>query len=558
MMKKGFKLVPLLFSAMIMLAACGSGEEADSTQAQADENGIKTFSAFMAVPGKEVPSDNRVYNEIANRIGAKADVTWLTGQTASERVGVMAASGEYPDLVDASDGTTVMLEAGGYIPIEDYLDDYPNIKNLYSEEEWNLIRNEDGHIYYIPQFGNIMGENKEVQTSGEAFWIQKRVLKWANYPEITTVDEYFKVIGDFLAENPESDGQKNVGFSIISDDWRYFSLENPPMFLAGYPNDGAGLVDPETLEVSVYDTIPEAKEYFKILNEQYNKGIIDPETFTMSYDQYIAKIASGRVVGMIDQYWQFQDANSSLVSQGKDELTYVPLDLVLDESVTPKYYDTGVLNVGSGLGITISCDDVEGALQFINDLLDPEILVLRSWGEEGIDYEVGEDGLFYRTEEQRANARDTDYALQNHYTYNYFPTYIGTFEDGNAISPAEQPAEFYDGLVSIDKEVLDAYGYEKWTDFLNPVPVEENGAWYPIYSATSGWASNSPEAIANEKMTEVKQQWLPRVIMGSVDDFEKNWTDYMTTYEKQVDVEAYEKALTEEVKRRVEISEGKN
>ncbi|MFR3166213.1 MAG: hypothetical protein ACLTQG_30725 [Hungatella sp.] len=30
--------------------------------------------------------------------------------------------------------------------------------------------------------------------SDEAFWIQTRVLKWAGYPEVKTMDQYFDLI----------------------------------------------------------------------------------------------------------------------------------------------------------------------------------------------------------------------------------------------------------------------------------------------------------------------------------------------------------------------------
>ena len=553
-LKKLLSFLSVLIVALVLVAGCQSDETSDKSEN--GDDGIKEFTAFIAVPGTELPDDNRMLNKIAEKIGAKADVKWLTGQTAKERIGVMIAGGEYPDFVDASDGTPEMVEAGAFVPLDDYIDDYPNIKNLFTEQEWNLIRSAHGKIYYIPQFGVVKGEYMRTQHNGEAFWIQKRVLKWAGYPEITTLDEYFDLIEAYLEANPESeDGQKNIGFAIITDDWRYFALENPPQFLAGYPNDGKAIVDPETLEAKVYDTIPEAKIYFKKLNEMYNKGIIDPETFTMNYDQYLAKISSGRVLGMVDQYWQFSDAENSLRSQGMDDRTYVPLDLVIDPNVTPQYLDKPHVNPARGLGITVSCEDVEGALQFLNDLLDPEVMIMRYWGEEGVDYEVDENGRFYRTEEQRANHRDTNWVTQNKADYNYFPTYEGLIEGTqNAVHPSEQPEEFWDSLTDIDREVLEAYGYEKWTDFLTP--VEENKPWYPIYSAVDSWTADTPEGIAAVKMDEVKKQWLPKVIMAPTNEFEREWEEYMTVYHNEVDIEAYEKALTEEVRRRVEAALG--
>ena len=51
------------------------------------------------------------------------------------------------------------------------------------------------------------------------------------------------------------------------------------MFLAGYPNDGCAVIDRKTQTAKVYDTIPEAKQYYKKLSSIYEQGVIDPETF---------------------------------------------------------------------------------------------------------------------------------------------------------------------------------------------------------------------------------------------------------------------------------------
>ena len=90
---------------------------------------------------------------------------------------------------------------------------------------------------------------------------------------------------------------------------------------------------------------------------------------------------------------------------------------------------------------------MEGALQFVNDLLDQDIHNLRFWGVEGTDYEVDENGEFYRTEEERTKQSDTAYKASHTCPYSYFPQYTGTSDDGiNANKPDGQASEFFDGL----------------------------------------------------------------------------------------------------------------
>lgn len=569
-MKKLKSFVALL-GAMGIVASLGVGcgnsdpsqpdnkakEVTASTPAETGKKDIKEFSMYIAMPGTEIPANNRVYNKIAEKIGAKAKITWLTGQTAKESIGTMVAGGDYTDFIVGSDGTSLLIDAGALLPIDEYWDDYPNIKSYLSESDWNKVRSEDGHIYLIPQFGVVNGKDTQTYHNDEAFWIQIRVLEWAGYPEINTVDEYFDLITKYKEANPTMEGGlENIGFEMITDDWRYYSLENPPMFLAGYPNDGCAIVDPETLTAYNYNTTDVAKRYFNKLNEEYKKGIVDPECFTLNYDQYIAKVSTGRVLGLIDQYWNFQTAEQSIETQGLYDYAYVPVGLVMDEGTEEKYHTTYSLDVSNGLSVTTSCKDPEGAFQMIEDMLSQEMQTLVWWGEEGIDYQVDDKGIFYRTEEQRKKALDKEYIVNELCgSYSYFPHYVGMSLDGiNAYAPSFQPGEYYDGQSDAKKKVMDAYGFKTFTEFLNPAD-EKNPDWYPLWSYSNTWTADTDYGLAKVNMDEVKHEWLPKVIMA--DDFSSAWDQYMKVLNERVDMKVYEDALTAEVRRRVDVAQGK-
>ena len=550
-MKKKQMLAALMGVAMLstLLAGCGGGDKEGSSE----EGGVKEFTAFFAVPGTEINDDNEIQQKIAEITGAKCKETWLTGQTAEEAVGTMIAGGEYPDFIDGGDGMAQLYDAGALVALDDYIDDYPNIKEYLTDQEWDKLRQEDGHIYWINQFQNIYGEEKATTHNDEAFWIQTRVLEWAGYPEVKTMDQYFDLIEAYQEANPTmEDGTENIPYTILCEDWRYFCLENAPQFLDGYPNDGSVIVDPEELKVIDYNTTPTAVKYFQKLNEEYHKGIVDPESFTQTYDEYIAKLSTGRVLGMIDQWWNFAyNVNDSLKQQGLDEqgCDYVPLPITIEEGIQNKWHCSGsVLNEASGLAITTSCEDVEGALQFINDLLSQEVHDLRYWGVEGEDYEVDENGLFYRTEEQRLEASDTAYKASHLCTYSYFPQYAGTSRDGiNAMQPQYQPTEFFDGLSDDVKKCFEAYGAETYVDMLGTGVAP--GPWYPMYSYSNNMTTSTPGGMALTKMGEIKHEYLPKVVMA--EDFDAAWDEYMEAYES-CDPQAFLDEMQEELDRRME------
>ena len=492
---------------------------------------IKHFTAFFSVTGRPLGTQNDIKKIIADEIGADCEENWLVGQSKEEVLNSYIASGEYPDFIL---GEKALLEADALIPIDEYWDDYPNLRNYLSDEQWEHFRQEDGHIYWIPPFCVSQGENVEVTHTGEAFWIQTRVLKWAGYPKITTVDEYFDLIEAYVQENPAMpDGTPNIPFTVLCDDWRFFCLENVPQFLAGYPNDGSCMVDPGNDQVIDYNTTATARRYFQKLNEEYRKGNFDPQSFTSTYEEYMDKLGTGAVLGMVDQWWQFYyNLAEPYETNGLSDLgcDYVPLPITIERGIKNQWHNCGsVLNVSAGLAITTSCDDVEGALQFVNDLLSQEVLDLRSWGVKDVDYKVDEDGKYYKTQEMRTQAADTAYKASHFCGYSYFPGYTGTSRDGiNAMAPQFQPEEFYDGLPDDVKACFNAYGAETYVDMLGT--SEAPGPWYPMYSFSSTMTTSTPGGIAWTKMGEVKHEYLPKVVMAS--DFEAAWDEYMSVYEK--------------------------
>ena len=556
------KLISVLLAATMMAAMfAGCGSDAASTDAKenadgadsTEAGGVKEFTAFFAVPGSEINDDNEIQQIIADKTGVKVKETWLTGQTAEEAVGMMITGGERPDFICGGSGQPQLYDADVLVALDDYLDDYPNIKNFFTQQQWDQLRQDDGHIYWIPQFSNIKGEEKVCTHNDEAFWIQARVLKWADYPEIRTMDQYFDLIERYNEANPTmEDGTENIPYTILCDDWRYFCLENAPQFLDGYPNDGSCIVDPETLTVIDYNTTDTAVKYFQKLNEEYQKGIVDPESFTQTYDEYIAKLSTGRVLGMIDQWWDFAytagDAikQAGLDAQGCD---YIPLPITIDESVKNQWHCSGgVLNVSDGLAITTSCEDVEAALQFVDDLLSQDIHNLRFWGVEGVDYNVDDNGEFYRTEEQRTRAVDTAYKASHTCTYSYFPQYSGTSDDGiNANKPDGQANEFFDGLNDDVKEAFSAYGAETYVDMIGT--NEAPGAWYPMWSYSNSFTTDTEGGMAWNKIGEIKHEYLPQVVMAK--DFDAAWAEYMDAY-NSCDPGAFIGELQTELDKRME------
>ena len=86
---------------------------------------IKHFTAFFSVTGRPLGTQNDIKEIIADEIGADCEENWLVGQSKEEVLNSYIASGEYPDFIL---GEKALLEADALIPIDEYWDDYPNLR----------------------------------------------------------------------------------------------------------------------------------------------------------------------------------------------------------------------------------------------------------------------------------------------------------------------------------------------------------------------------------------------------------------------------------------------
>lgn len=504
-----------------------------------------TISVYVNSPYAAATPDNKIYKKFQDELGVTLNIETLVGD-GEQKLGVLIAGGEYADMITAN---TKLVEAKAVIPLEDLIEEHaPRLKEHYAQY-WNMMKDSsDGHIYWLPNYGAYHGEVKDPTHWGPAFWIQKKVLKEFGYPTVKTLDEYLSLIRQYAEKYPETeDGTSTIGFTALMSEWRNWGFFNPPQHLIGHPNDGGVVVKDGVAEI--FANKDYAKRYYKELNGLYNEGLMDKEAFTQNYDQYIAKISSGRVLGLFDQMWNFNGAQGTLVSEGKIMDTYVGLPLVYDETITDYYRDRAVINLNNGFGISKDAKDPVRIIKFLEALMDEEWQKLLQWGEEGVDYMVDGDGTMYRTPEQRKEQEDPNWATANKAAafFDSAPKIEGTYSDGNASSPGLQPGEFFDGLKPEDKEVLEAYGFKTWTEFYTTPPA--NPVYYPAWQIDL--IEGSDAAIANTKMGELSTKFLPKAIMSKPEQFDSVWQEYVEGF-NGINVKAYEDRINEQIQWRMD------
>lgn len=267
----------LLTSSLLLAAGCGSSTGSDAPEST-DEDGPITFTFFGADAS---PNWNRMEDAVGKKITEMTGVTInaefdISSGGGNDRISLMAASGEYPDLIFPKGNLSRLVEAGAMLDLTDLIEEHgPNIKKAYGEH-FNRLKysNEDPSIYWLPTNGAI-DQTYFDATNGVA--IQHRVAKELGYPEIKTIEDYEKVIREYYELHPTTeDGQPTIPLTLSADGWRrMITVTDPAVMATGGPGDGEYFIDPETYEAQLHYKRPEEKEYFRWLNKLWNDGLID-------------------------------------------------------------------------------------------------------------------------------------------------------------------------------------------------------------------------------------------------------------------------------------------
>ncbi len=532
-MKNKRVCVLLLTLAMVVgtVAGCGGSDSGSgsagtaATEGGSGESGdVIELTFFNSDANQDDPWTDPVALAITEKTGVKLKTTRpVGGNDESEAVALMIAEQNYPDIIFAKGSAGNLIDAGAMMDMTDLIEEHgPNIKKLYGEEFDKLKQSvDDPAIYQLSAYA--VGGTK-FKDAGN-LQIQWAALKSKDYKIPQSLEELETMIKDYIAENPTTDdGLDKIGISLSTADWHWLiTLGNPAGFIAdGAPDNGQWIVTPENKGVYKFRSDKE-REYFRWLCRMYNEGILDPEFATQTHEDYIAKIASGRVVTLFDKDWDYLDGEKVLKADGKYELTYAGLPTCIDaDTKCPSLMYQG-LTTGTGVGISTTCKDPVAAIKFIDFLCSDEGQVLNKWGIEGVNYFIDDEGHRYRTEEEiKYSQEDADYQKKTGVGFhNYpFPSYGDGILDptGSTYTTTSKDAVINEYNVE-EKAAVEAWGVDLIVDMF-PQPDEFE---IPDYSPL--WAYAMPLEFTEivDKLDEVAWSALIKCVTGSEAEFDANY-----------------------------------
>ena len=503
----------------------GTAEGAGDTDNAPSNNGeVVELTFFNADGNQEDPWTDPVAQAITEKTGVKLKTTYpIGGNDQSEAVALMIAEQKYPDLIFAKGSTNNLIEADALIDMSDLIEEYgPNIKKLYGDEFGKLRQSADDPAIYQLSAYAVGGEKYKDCGSAQIQW---DVIKANDYKIPETLDEFETMIKEYIASSPKTeDGLDRIGITLSTADWHWMiTLGNPAGAIAdGAPDNGQWIVDENNQAMYKFRSEKE-REYFRWLCRMYNEGILDPEFATQTHEDYIAKIASGRVVGLFDKDWDYQNGEKVLKADGKLGATYCGLPLTMDKDTKSPVLMYQGLTTGTGIAISSSCADPVKAIQYIDFLCSDEGQVLTHWGVEDVNYFIDESGHRFRTDEEiEASQNDKDYQKNTGVGFhNYpFPSYgDGITDPTGSTYTTTSKSSVIGEYNEEERAAVEKWGVELLVDVFPQADEFEVPPYPPL------WALAKPtefDEIGNQ-LDEVAWSKLIECVIGSEADFDDTY-----------------------------------
>ncbi|RTE03975.1 extracellular solute-binding protein [Paenibacillus whitsoniae] len=357
----------MLITASTLTAGCSShplGLSDDTAAKTANNNGIRIVvnSLGMIFPEGMDENHNPYLSYIEKNTGVNVNVTLPPLNGYDEKLNVIMASGDPPDLLNTSDPSWFIhfVNQKALTPLNAYIDKYgPNLKARIPKEAWDNVT-VDGNIYAIPSLNEVKGT--EIVYARKD-WLDKLGLKPPK-----TIDEFTAVMRAFAEQDPDGDGQKDTyGLSILE------RLRRTSPFLGAFGVQMNGWYERDGKLVYA-GILPEMKDALLYLRGLYDEGILDPEFPLNKIDVLGDKIASGRV-GLYSAAWS--DTRSHIAASMKNDpkAEWIPLDFPVGPSGNHGVYRTSV--VRSYNVVPVKSQQAEAVVKFLDFIAGPGQISLK-------------------------------------------------------------------------------------------------------------------------------------------------------------------------------------
>ncbi|MBB6729628.1 extracellular solute-binding protein [Cohnella zeiphila] len=320
--KRRRSLLAIPLSGALLLAACSDSQPASDTGARS-ASGRTDVSAVLygmdlAFPDGLDENHNPYLDFIEQATGLDVDVLLPPEDAYEEKLNVIMASGNAPDLINAVSGVWVdnYARRGDLLPLDDWLRQYGKhlLANI-PEELWDRVRY-DGRIYAVPSLSETDGT--------ELMYARKDWLDRLGLAPPRTLEQYYEAIKAFAKDDPDGNGIDDTYGLILTE---HLGRSSPFFGAFGTQLDQWLERDGKLVYGNV---LPETKNALEFLRRLYSEGLMDPQYPLNETATLADKVRSGKV-GLYSATWY--DTRGAI----KDSMDHHPGEewIALDDPVGP-------------------------------------------------------------------------------------------------------------------------------------------------------------------------------------------------------------------------------
>lgn len=500
-MRKNHKLTALLLAAAMTLTSltgCGSTEE--KTAEEVKQTKVDPDNPWM-IGDPDNPIELTVFlnhtwystedfsgiipDEITKRTGVRLVPTKATDYT---QLGVLASSGELPDLVFTSQMLDILSDPEICYSYDELIEEYGVDWDIPETAQVNAKAfSTDDHYYFTfshTSSNEDWEKTRSVPMVGSVQY-RKDMLEELGNPEINTLEDLDAVFAQVKEKWPEV---TPLVFAVTTWTLEPFKTWNNCTLQDFILNDD-GTCDITAKTDAFYD-------YLKYCNSMYQNGYINADNFSWESADSQAAFSSGKAFARVGN------------TQATEAETLTGLASIAPEA---EIYEMKPLSdyplINSEIGwcgtfISKNNEHPEESIRFIQYLFSEEGQKLSQWGRESIEYTLDERGLPVFSEEWQASIDDN--TNNEKYNTNF---YFG----GSKILEAEarcavQPEQYQE----TNDAIRDSYDNQEWYVYAEPK------------------TSDGDYKVTLDKMRDYIKTGQAKVILSANDEeFDKNYDEFI-------------------------------
>lgn len=326
--------------------------------------------------------------ELAKRTGVTVEYIHPVAAQFKEQFNLMVTSNDLPDIIEYNiiqeyaGGPEKAIQDGIIVDLTEYIPKYaPNLMKYYEEnpEAYKVAKTDTGKLYNFPF---IRGDESLKVYLGPVV-----NQKWLNdlgldYPE--TIEDWYNMLTLFKTEKGAT--------APLTYEPGMMTTNNGSPFVGAFGIARDFYID-KSGKIQYGSIQPGFKSYLETFKQWYAEGLLDADFTTMNREQVAAKITTGEAGASLGQMASRLGVWLGAVKDNPEiDLVGVKYP-VLNRGDIPMFTqkDSAINGTTGDAYITTACEDIEGAVRYLDYAYSLEGNNLFNFGIEGVSYNMEGD-----------------------------------------------------------------------------------------------------------------------------------------------------------------------